>query len=100
MAYFREDGSIRDDDDTDSVFEGKRGYILSQARGSEDYKHLFVKELAYYNSGFPQFKHTFLIRHPKAVAVSLHNVMKAHDKKVPFSLIPLDSKSSTTYTKQ
>ena len=85
LAYFREDGSIRDDDDTDSVFEGKRGYILSQARGSEDY---IVKELAYYISGskgeFAQFKHTFLIRHPKAVAVSLHNVMKAHDQKVPF----------------
>ena len=93
LAFFCEDG-IRLRDDADSVFEAKREYILSQMRHcpSEGYNYIFIKELAYFVSGryeeyiqgeFATFEHSFLVRDPMSVALSLHRVSKAQGR-MPF----------------
>lgn len=94
LAFFCED-AIRLRDDADSIFEAKREYnILSQMRQcpSEGYNHIFIKELAYFVSGryeeytqeeFATFEHSFLVRDPMSVALSLHRVSKAQGR-MPF----------------
>ena len=93
MAFFGEDGSLRNVEDP--MFEAKRNYILSQSKlsRSEGYEHIFIKDLAYYVRGsfdefirgeFANFTHTFLIRDPTAVAPSIQRVCKAQDGEVPF----------------
>ena len=92
MTYFADVGSIRDN--ADSLFEAKREQILSLTRPTESYQHAFIKDLAYYVAGryeeytsgeFFQFKHTFLIRHPKAIAESFQKVVNSFgNEKVPF----------------
>ena len=76
------------------LFEAKREEILSLTRPLEGYKHAFVKDMAYFVAGryeeytsgeFVNFKHTFLIRHPKTVAESFQKVMNSFEnEEVPF----------------
>ena len=84
LAFFCEDGKLRDD--PDSVYEAKVKYIISQMQqcASAGYKYLFIKDLAYYLGGrynhyiqgeFANFKHTFMIRDPVAVAHSIQGLV-------------------------
>ena len=69
-----------------ATFEATRKKIISLGEECEkgDYQHLFIKDLSYYiagryseyvQGGLAQFKHTFLIRHPLAVGLSLHRAI-------------------------
>ena len=51
MAYFCDDGTIRDGDDADAKFVAKPRAHLSLARQTEQYKHAFVKDMAYFITG-------------------------------------------------
>ena len=88
-TLFEDDVRLRKD--ADSIFENKRKFILSQLQQclTEDYEHIFVKDMGYAISGrynnyvegnFAHFKHTFLIRHPMSVAISMQKVLSKLDK--------------------
>ena len=69
-----------------ATFEATRKKITSLVEGGEkdSYQHLFIKDISYYIAGkydeyvresFALFKHTFLIRHPLAVALSWYRAI-------------------------
>ena len=81
-TLFKDD--IRIKDDADVIYGDIRKSILSQCL-TEEYEHIFVKDMGYAISGryndyvqgnFSRFKHTFLIRHPTPVAVSYQKALQ------------------------
>ena len=90
--YF-EDGRARID--PAATYEDARKKIISLAVecGNGDYQHLFIKDASFHITGkysdyvlgsFAQFKHTFLIRNPLEVALSMHKAMMECKDGRPF----------------
>lgn len=93
IAFYCEDGRPRDE--SESAFQAQREYTLGQIQQCkrEGYNHVFIKEMAYYIDGkyndytegeFGYFKHTFLIRDPVAVALSMQRMTMLLNGKLPF----------------
>ena len=75
---------------TTKTFEDARRDMLEMVAPNDRKKHLFIEETAYYIAGkydeyvggdFSCFKHTFLIRNPKSVGLSMQKVRMVYEEK-------------------